>query len=26
LLIENRSTITNLINQALNQQGRKALV
>ena len=26
LLIENRSTITNLVNQALNQQGRKALV
>ena len=26
LLIERRSTITNLINQALNQQGRKALV
>ena len=26
LLIERRSTITNLINQALNQQGRTALV
>jgi len=26
LLIERRSVITNLVNQALNQQGRKALV
>jgi len=26
LLIERRSTITNLVNQALNQQGRTSLV
>ena len=26
LLVERRGTITNLINQALNQQGRKALI
>ena len=26
LLIQNRSTITNLVNQALNQRGKAALV